>query len=548
MYITASGIISALVVFFGLSACARSPMTTTTEPTSPWVQVWSDEFDGGAIDPARWVGTFDCSGGGNKEAQCYTTRRENVFVDNDGMLHIVAREESFSGRAYEDDLPQFDSSDTSVTRSYTSAKIHTRNLFDFKYGRIEVRARLPGGQGMWPAIWMLPTEQVYGGWPSSGEIDIMEAVNLDTAGAPNEVHGSMNYGLKWPQWSTNGTRFESPRSLTRNFHTFVLEWEADEIRWFIDGIHYATQTSAGWYNYIWGNQQTGFSVANPRAPYDQKFYLLLNLAVGGHWAGQPDRNWRGDREFLVDYVRVFQCGSGNTDGTGCASAADAPIDTSIEVTADAGAPRINRFTLFADGPATLALNTGDKPVTNTLVIDNREEAAGNVLIDTPDIGGEHGEVLDISFTGPARVFLSSANMSKVKGVSNGFSLAGGTAWSTHGTLEFDLFIKSIDSATTLIAGLDSGQPDSRQYAIETPPAGEWSHVAIRVSDLLGSSSDSGKGIDLNNVTNLMVIAATGNSTASIRLDNISLSCAVNPLPKRWQWDTACSIEPLLSAE
>ena len=376
----------------------------------------------------------------------------------------------------------------------------------------------------------------------------MEAVSLDTPGAVNQVHGSMNYGLKWPQWSAIGKNYVSNKSFTREFHTFMIEWEADEIRWFVDGIHYQTQTSAGWYNYIWGDQQTGFRVANPRAPYDQAFHLLLNLAVGGHWPGQPDRNWRGDREFLIDYVRVYQCGSGNADGTGCASAPDALVDTSIEATADGGAPRVNHFTMFQHGPATLSFKAGDKTVTNALVIGSQAETAGNVIIEMPDIGGEHGKVLDINFSGAGKVFLASADMRDVAGIGNGFNLAGGSAWQTHGTLEFDLFVESIDPATTLVARLESGDSDRGQYAIETPAVGEWSKVAIRISDLLANPLEGGKGIDLNSVSNLIAIEATGSANARIRLDNIALSCAVNEFSKPWQWDTSCSIEPRLSAE
>ena len=528
-----------VIVSLLIAGCAGvdRDKSTATAASHAWILTWSDEFEGGAIDPDKWELALDCTDHGNNEAQCYTGRPENSFVDSRGILHIVAREEEFSGPAHSADHAAYDVDDTSVTKAFTSARLRTKNLFDFKYGRVEVRARLPGGQGMWPAIWMLPTDWVYGGWPSSGEIDIMEAVSLDTADAANEIHGSMNYGMKWPQWSAIGKGYESPRSFTRNFHVFALEWEADEIRWFVDDVHYATQTSAGWYNFIWAGQQEGFAVANPRAPYDQAFHLLLNLAVGGHWPGQPDRNWRGDREFLVDYVRVFRCGAGKADGTGCASTPGAPIDASVEVIPDAGAPLVNRFPIFQNGPETLGLKAIEQTIAGTLVIDSWAETEGNVVFDTPDIGGEHGKVLDISFAGPGNVFFSLAD-------GNGVNLAGGTAWSNHGTLEFDLLVESIDAGTTLVARLGSGYPDLGQFPIETPAIGEWAHVAIRVSDLLANPLDGGNGLDLNHIVNLMVLEATGSATASVRLDNISLSCAVNSFPQNWQWDTACSIEPL----
>jgi hypothetical protein len=328
----------------------------------------------------------------------------------------------------------------------------------------------------------------------------------------------------------------------------MLEWEADDIRWFVDGIHYQTQTSKNWYNYIWGGQQQGFVVANPRAPYDQNFHLLLNLAVGGHWPGQPDKNWRANREMLVDYVRVYQCGRGNTDGTGCASEPDALVDTSIEPTPDGGAPRVNRFPLFEHGPARLNLQAGGNRITNQLVIDSQAASADDVVIDTVNIGGEHGEVLDIRFSAPASVSLSSADMRAFKGVTDGFDLAGGSAWSNYGTLEFDLFVENMDNTTTLMAGLVSGPTDIGQYRIETPAAGQWTHVAIRFADLLANPLAGGKGLDPNHVTGLLRIAATGTANAHIRLDNIFLSCAVNAYSKKWQWDTSCSIAALASSE
>jgi beta-glucanase (GH16 family) len=538
-----------LILLVSIGACASldsSPRAAA--PASAWVLAWSDEFDAAEIDPHKWQQYFDCSDHGNNEAQCYTDRARNAYVDSNGILHIVAREETFSGPAHAPDHVAYNRNDSSKTKAYTSARLSSKNRFDFKYGRIEVRARLAGGQGMWPAIWLLPTDWVYGGWPSSGEIDIMEAVSLDTPGKPNEVHGSMNYGLKWPQWSATGRSYQSPRSFTAKFHTFLLEWEADEIRWFVDGIHYQTQTADNWYNYIWGGQQQGFIVANPRAPYDQNFHLLLNLAVGGHWPGQPDKNWRAERELLVDYVRVYQCGSGNADGTGCASAPDALVDTSIQPTPDGGAPRVNRFPLFEHGPATLKLQAGGNTITNQLVIGRQAASADAVVIDTVDIGGAHGEVLDIRFSAPASVSLSSADMRAFTGVTDGFNLIGGSAWSNYGTLEFDLFVENIDSTTTLMAGLVSGPKDLGQYSIETPAAGQWTHVAIRLADLLVNPLPGGKGLDPNHVTSLLRIAATGTAKAHIRLDNIFLSCAVNAYSKNWQWDTSCSIAALASSE
>ena len=145
-------VLAIAVISATLSACAGpggsralSGESRATTQGSAWKMIWNDEFDTGAIDPAKWKPEVNCFGGGNNEAQCYTQRRENAFVDNDGKLHLIAREEIYSGPALTDDDPQYDIDDTSATRSYTSGRIRTMGLFDFKYGRVEVRAMLPAG-------------------------------------------------------------------------------------------------------------------------------------------------------------------------------------------------------------------------------------------------------------------------------------------------------------------------------------------------------------------------------------------------------------------
>ena len=222
---------------------------------------------------------------------------------------------------------------------------------------------------MWPAIWMLPTDWVYGGWPSSGEIDIVEGVNLGIWG--DEVHGTLHYGLPWPQWENHGQTLYMGENPADDFHVYAVEWEADEIRWYVDGVHYQTQQSSGWYNYIWQGQDHGFGVANPRAPFDQRFHLIMNLAVGGDWPGAPDTGWPEDREMLVDYVRVYQCHQPDIkprrhqvgyEGRGCAT-----VDPAVQVHADIGTPGINEYTLYGDGPATLDLEVNGEQVQNTPV-------------------------------------------------------------------------------------------------------------------------------------------------------------------------------------
>lgn len=240
-----------------------------------WSLVWHDEFDRATIDPQKWEFEVNAWGGGNNELQYYTDRSENARIE-DGRLVIEARREAFTG-------PE-------GTRQYTSARLRSMNRGDWKYGRIEVRAKLPQGQGIWPAIWMLPTDWTYGGWPRSGEIDLMELLGHE----PNKVHGTLHYTNGQGQHRYTGTDYTLPSgTFASGFHVFALEWEANAFRWYVDGHLYQTQT-----------QWTG--VAPYPAPFDQRFHLLLNLAVGGNWPGNPNASTVFPQQMVVDYVRVFE--------------------------------------------------------------------------------------------------------------------------------------------------------------------------------------------------------------------------------------------------
>ena len=259
-------------------ALAFAAALTLHAPATAQLQlVWADEFDGTNLDTSKWEyqvgnGCPNLCGWGNSELEYY--RPQNVTVSG-GTLRITAKQESFAG------MP------------YTSGRIRTRGLGDWTYGRFEVRARLPKGQGLWPAIWMLPTNDAYGGWAASGEIDIMELIGHE----PNKVHGTIHYGAPWPGNDYSGTSYTLPSGDFSNaFHTFAVEWTPTEIRWFVDGLQYSSRT--------WWWSSGG---AYP-APFDQPFHLLLNVAVGGVWPGNPDASTQFPQVMEVDYVRVYQDG------------------------------------------------------------------------------------------------------------------------------------------------------------------------------------------------------------------------------------------------
>ena len=196
--------------------------------------------------------------------------------------------------------------DATTTRSFTSARLRTRGKAAWRYGRIEVRARLPQGQGTWPAIWMLPEASTYGGWAASGEIDILEAVNLGVpcascpGGKQNTILGTLHFGGVWPQNAHKGDETPAPEVL-EGFHTYSIDWEPDRMVWRIDGRMFAQRTLGDWWS---------AGSASPGAPFDQPFHLIVNLAIGGKLA--ESRGIGGvsthdfPKRFEIDWVRIWQ--------------------------------------------------------------------------------------------------------------------------------------------------------------------------------------------------------------------------------------------------
>ena len=235
-----------------------------------WELMWHDEFSGTVVDSTKWSYEVNGSGGGNNELQYYTDRYQNSYVDS-GALHIIARKESYLGK------------------KYTSARMRTATRGDWTYGRFLIRAKLPAGVGTWPAIWMLPTDWKYGGWPASGEIDIMEHVGYD----PNVIHGSTHCQKYYFKIGTQKTATVTIPNVTTQFHTYGLDWYPDSMEFSVDGNKYFTtyNDGSGWQGW----------------PFDQRFHFLLNIAIGGDWGGAKGVD---DSIFPVqmdvDYVRVYR--------------------------------------------------------------------------------------------------------------------------------------------------------------------------------------------------------------------------------------------------
>jgi beta-glucanase (GH16 family) len=244
---------------------------------SNWALTWSDEFDGAdgsAPDPKKWTAETGGGGWGNNELEYYTARRTNSRVEK-GNLIIEALQEKFTG-------PE------GVTREYTSARLKTEKLFTQKYGKFEARIRIPKGQGMWPAFWMLGDDISTAGWPACGEIDIMENVGSE----PGKIHGTI-HGPGYSGGKSLGAPYAvASGNVADDFHLFGVEWEPKEIRFYVDGQLYETRTPAD-------------LPAGTRWVFDHPFFLIFNVAVGGNWPGSPDASTKFPQQMLVDYVRVY---------------------------------------------------------------------------------------------------------------------------------------------------------------------------------------------------------------------------------------------------
>lgn len=258
-----------LLLSFILSALFFSSCSTDRK------LVWQDEFDGTALDTTKWTayvgdGCPKNCGFGNNESQYYTDSPDNINLAH-GILTITALADSFK------------------TKDYTSAKLVTKGKADWKYGRMEIKARIPEGRGNWPAIWMLPTENTYGGWPRSGEIDIMEHVGYDQGTMHGTIHTEAFNHIK----GTQKGKTVQIDDISNSFHVYAIEWTEDNIDFLLDGEIYHTFENTG--------------IDSDEWPFDQRFYMILNLAIGGNWGGKMGiANEIFPNRLEIDYVRVYQ--------------------------------------------------------------------------------------------------------------------------------------------------------------------------------------------------------------------------------------------------
>jgi beta-glucanase (GH16 family) len=260
----------------GGGSTARPSVLT---PTSDWALTWSDEFsltDGSAPDRAKWTYDLGGNGWGNQELETYTSRPQNVKIQG-GNLVITAVQEKFTGA-------------DGIERDYTSARLKTQNLFVQAYGRFEARIKVPKSQGIWPAFWMLGNNIAQDGWPKCGEIDTMENIGRE----PGVNHGSLHGPSSVAPTSdlTSTISLPAGQNYADDFHIYAVEWEPGVVRFYVDSNNYATFTQSQW-------------PAGGQWVFDHSFFIVVNVAVGGSWPGNPDASTQFPQQMLLDYVRVY---------------------------------------------------------------------------------------------------------------------------------------------------------------------------------------------------------------------------------------------------
>jgi len=274
----AIGVLAVVASFF-VSVGSIAQVSASKTKETKWKLVWRDEFNGpkgSAVDQSKWVFDLGAKTWGNEELESYTNRPENVAIQ-DGNLVIQARQENYTGS-------------DGIKVNYTSARLKTLGKFSQTYGRFEARIKVPFGQGMWPAFWMLGDNIEKAQWPDCGEIDIMENIGKEPSIAHGSIHGPGYSGSDGIE-----ARYTLPanRRFADDFHIFAVEWEPNTIRFYVDDELYVTRTPAD-------------LPAGRKWVFNHPFFLILNVAVGGGWPGNPDSTTVFPQTMLVDYVRVYQ--------------------------------------------------------------------------------------------------------------------------------------------------------------------------------------------------------------------------------------------------
>ncbi|GAB2699244.1 family 16 glycosylhydrolase [Aliiglaciecola aliphaticivorans] len=423
----------------------------------------------------------------------------------------------------------------------TSARLRTKYKGDWTYGRFEMRAKLPSGQGSWPAFWMLPTDEVYGTWPKSGEIDILEAVNLGVVDADgNEekyIHGTLHYGRDWPQNESSGKAYLLPDGANPadDFHTYAIEWQEGEIRWYVDDYLYATQMASevrynsdgeasglihqGWFSEYFDIATGEKEVHWDASPFDQDFHILLNLAVGGDWPsnvnnlGIDETAFANGQSYIIDYVRVYECSTNPMTGKGCETVRagykdeeDALVTGKAPVPSPPSTGVVQELTVFADEA------NPDWPIwdccggtTPSIEMDDDEHGAvvEFVIGSAPTVMGFNTTLLDTPVRFDASPML------------------------TAGALTFDMKIVSAPVDTNSVwkfkiesnSASEAVELDITQDIDGNPlTTGTWQTFSFSMQDLADA------GLDLTAIDVIMIFPAWGTGEGAVyRVDNMEFT-------------------------
>ena len=401
-----------------LASCAGKK--TETPQLEGYKLLWSDEFDGKKMDEKKWNYEPHEPGWTNEELQEYTTSTDNVFV-RDGKLVIKAIKTEKDGKDY-----------------YTSGKVTGQNKTDFQYGKVVVSAKVPEGQGLWPAIWMMPKdESYYGQWPKCGEIDIMESLGNDTTVSYSTIH----YGA--PHMEQQGTiKKDGDESFSAKFHEYSVEWEPGEMRFYTDGE--LVLTCNDWFSAVEGEDDKPYP-----APFNQPFFVQMNLAVGGVWPGNPDATTDfSNAEFEIDYVRVYQKAEYDTNVTKPTKAfMEAGVDGNFirngdfSVAEDLTDDVDWKFLLFNGGEGAAEIKDGEMIITSTNC-GTEEYSVQLVQPDLPMIKGHSYRVtFDIRADEPRKciVCVSAPNAGWIRYLED-TSIDLTTEWQTF-TFDFEMTAK-----------------------------------------------------------------------------------------------------------
>lgn len=494
-----------------LAACSGGGNDDTADdgppPSRDWVLVWSDEFEGTELNLDNWEYQLGdgraegLRGWGNNEEQYYT---EDAVSVAGGNLIIT----SMADNPVVDPAVAYESS-----YDYSSGRIRTQGKFDFTYGRVEARIQMPDTLGIWNAFWLLGSDPTpYGNWAARGEIDIVEAWQRGNIAAGTEpfISGAAHYGGPFPFNTFRNKAVESFDHFN-DFHIYAVEWDAEQIRWFLDGVNFFSLRSDNYWNY-YQDAENGFQPGGDNAPFDQNFHIILNAAIGGTLP--TSANELPDPailfgEMLVDYVRVYNCPFDPVGGTGCKNSTDMaeeslayefPVDNSFSALLD----------LYIDGPG-----AEDIPVGRSLefVADN-----GLVLTEQSDPADPSNNYFDIVAPG-----VSGGNvpvLSLVDAMGENFILAGFTP-NGLGDIKFDIYVESdsVNPNGNLRISIISGASRSSVILpINTFAVDAWERVNVPIQDILISGPN---GIDVGAITELVRFEF---SDAHVRLDNIQLAC------------------------